>query len=58
MNNYYEQIKSGNYTLLQNFGKLLKQHTRAEERQLLPLLEKVLKPAELDSIYKNNLKYR
>ena len=58
MNHYYEQIKSGNYSLLEDFGQLLKQHTRTEERQLFPLLDKFLNQEELDKIYQTSLAYR
>ena len=58
MNHYYEQMKSGNYTLLGKFGELLKQHTRTEERQLFPVLDNFLNQEELDKIYQTSLKYR
>jgi hemerythrin-like domain-containing protein len=58
MNYYYEQIKSGDYSLLAEFGELLKQHTRTEERQLFPLLDKFLNQEELDKIYQTSLACR
>ena len=58
MNSYYEQMKSGDYSVLGDFGELLKQHTRTEERQLFPLLDELLTPEELDSVYQTSLKYR
>ncbi len=67
MNHYYEQIKSALIkqasshdlrTLLEQFGELLKQHTRTEERQLFPLLDTLLSPEELEQIYQTSLKYR
>ncbi len=58
MNGYYTQMKSGDYTILESFGHLLKQHTRTEERQLFPLLDSLLSSNELDIIYQTSLKYR
>ena len=58
MNSYYEQMKSGDYTLLGKFGELLKQHTRTEERELFPLLDTALTSEELDNVYQTSLKYR
>ncbi len=58
MNQYYEQMKSGNHTILGEFGELLKQHTRTEERQLFPVLNKIFSQDELDIIYQTSLRYR
>lgn len=58
MNRYFEQMKSGDYSLLGDFGELLKQHTRTEERQLFPMLDELLTAEELDSVYQTSLKYR
>ncbi len=62
MNHYYEQMKSkGNdnlATLLEQFGELLKEHTRTEERLLFPLLDTLLNSEELKQIYQTSLKYR
>ena len=58
MNAYYEQMKSGDYTVLEQFGELLKQHTRTEERQLFPLLDELLTAEELDKVYLTSMKYR
>ena len=58
MNTYCQQMKSGNYAILGEFGRLLKQHTRTEERQLFPALESILSPNELDIIYQTSLEYR
>ncbi|MCU7939773.1 MAG: hemerythrin domain-containing protein [gamma proteobacterium symbiont of Bathyaustriella thionipta] len=58
MTAYYQQMKSGDYTILGDFGELLKQHTRTEERQLFPLLDELLSPEELDDIYQISLNYR
>ena len=58
MNGYYQQMKSGDYTILGEFGELLKQHTRTEERLLFPLLDEILNTEELDSVYQTSLKYR
>ncbi|MFK5987009.1 MAG: hemerythrin domain-containing protein [Pseudomonadota bacterium] len=54
---YYEQMKAGNYQLLGEFGILLKQHTRTEERQLFPLLENFLSPEELNKVYLTSVNY-
>ena len=58
MDAYYEQMKSGDYSVLGAFGALLKQHTRTEERELFPLLEKYLDSATLDRIYQTSVAYR
>lgn len=58
MNHYYEQMKSGNYSILGEFGELLKQHTRTEERQLFSVLDNFLTQKELDNVYQTSLKYR
>ncbi|MCU7799261.1 MAG: hypothetical protein KZQ70_03730 [gamma proteobacterium symbiont of Lucinoma myriamae] len=58
MNGYYQQMKSGDYTILGEFGELLKQHTRTEERLLFPLLDEILNTEELDSVYQASQKYR
>jgi iron-sulfur cluster repair protein YtfE (RIC family) len=52
MTEYYQQMKQGNYQCLEEFGLLLKQHTRMEERQLFPLLEKKMTVEQLDTIYR------
>jgi len=52
MDAYCEQMKAGDYSCLHDFGHLLKQHTRMEERQLFPILETIFNTHELDSIYK------
>ncbi len=58
MNTYYEQMKAGDYTILNDFGVLLKQHTRTEERELFPLLEELLTTVELNTIQKTSINYR
>ncbi len=58
MNAYYEQMKAGDYTVLEQFGELLKLHTRTEERQLFPLLDELLTAEELDEVYQTSMKYR
>ena len=58
MNDYYMQMKAGNFSVLGEFGELLKQHTRTEERQLFPLLENLLTHEELDKVYQTSIKYR
>ncbi len=49
---FIEQMKSGNTDVLQEFGTLLKTHTRLEERELFPKITEVLSTKELDEIYK------
>jgi len=58
LDDYYQQMKLGDYGVLEAFGSLLKQHTRTEERQLFPLLESVLTPEELDRVYQTSCNYR
>ena len=58
MNAYYKQMKAGDYTILKDFGALLKQHTRTEERELFPLLEELLTADELNTIQKTSINYR
>lgn len=58
MNDYYTQMKAGNFSVLGEFGELLRQHTRTEERQLFPLLENLLTHKELDKVYQTSIKYR
>ncbi len=58
MDAYYEQMKTGNKEVLEAFGKLLKQHTRTEERQLFPLLEQYCSSDTLDKIYQTSVRYR
>ncbi len=48
---FIEQMKSGHYEGLLDFGKLLKSHTRMEERELFPLISELLSETELDNIY-------
>lgn len=55
---YYEQMKAGDYSVLEAFGTLLKEHTRTEERQLFPLLEQALSEEELELIYQTSCDYR
>ncbi|WP_198265007.1 hemerythrin domain-containing protein [sulfur-oxidizing endosymbiont of Gigantopelta aegis] len=51
MDVYYEQMKNADYTVLGDFGILLKKHTRMEERQLFPLLEDVMTEEQLQSVF-------
>ncbi len=48
---YVQQMEAGDYSVLYEFGKLLKSHTRLEERELFPLISEVLSSDELDAIY-------
>ena len=48
---FIKQMKSGHYEVLLDFGKLLKSHTRLEERELFPLISELLSETELDNIY-------
>lgn len=45
-----ENISNGNYQLLHEFGQLLYDHTRLEERQLFPLVEQLFTEQELNNI--------
>jgi hemerythrin-like domain-containing protein len=49
------QMQAGNISVLREvlskFGKLLKSHTRLEERELFPLISEALSEKELDGIY-------
>ena len=58
MNDYYQQMKEGDYSVLGEFGRLLKKHTRMEERQLFPLLEEVMTAAQLNRVYQLSQDYR
>ncbi len=58
MDEYYEQMKKGNYEVLKEFGTLLKKHTRTEERQLFPLLEEAMTQDELNRILQTSQDYR
>ncbi len=46
-----EALGGGDTGLLERFGILLRDHTRLEERELFPLAETLLSPAELDAVY-------
>jgi hemerythrin-like domain-containing protein len=50
MDAYYEQMQDGDYSVLGDFGTLLKKHTRMEERQLFPLLEEVMTAEQLQRV--------
>jgi len=50
MRDMVSKIAAGEYSLLHDFGKLLHDHTRLEERQLFPLVEKHFNTAELNNI--------
>lgn len=50
MDGYYEQMKQGDYSILGDFGALLKKHTRMEERELFPLLETVMTEEQLERV--------
>ncbi len=44
------ELAAGNTTILEDFGQLLKDHTRLEERELFPIAEELLSEEELDSV--------
>ncbi len=48
---FIEQMESGHYEVLLDFGKLLKSHTRMEERELFPIISELLSEQELDKIF-------
>ncbi|MCP3851921.1 MAG: hypothetical protein GY694_17050 [Gammaproteobacteria bacterium] len=58
MNDFYEQMKQGDYSCLGQFGVLLKKHTRTEERELFPLLEESLSTEALNHIFEVSQDYR
>lgn len=58
MSRYYEQIKTGDQSVLGDFGRLLKQHTRTEERELFPLLENYFEDDMLQQIANTSQAYR
>ena len=58
MNGHYEQMKEGDYSLLGEFGALLKKHTRTEERELFPLLEEAMTSEELNRVLQVSQDYR
>ncbi len=49
-----EKIAAGDYSLLQQFGQLLHDHTRREERELFPMVEAEFTDDELDNISRYN----
>ncbi len=50
MEKMVRRIAAGDHQLLAEFGQLLHDHTRLEERQLFPLIEKQFTGEELDNI--------
>lgn len=49
-----KNISVGNYAVLYEFGQLLHDHTRVEERQLFPMVEALFIQQELDNILKHS----
>jgi hemerythrin-like domain-containing protein len=54
LENMVESISAGDYQLLHEFGQLLHDHTRLEERQLFPMVEDMFTQEELDNILKHS----
>ena len=54
MEKMVESISAGDYQLLHEFGQLLHDHTRLEERQLFPMVEDMFTQEELDNILKHS----
>ena len=54
MEKMVESISAGDYQLLHEFGQLLHDHTRLEERQLFPMVEDQFTQEELDNILKHS----
>ena len=54
LGNMVESIAAGDYQLLHEFGQLLHDHTRLEERQLFPMVEDMFTQEELDNILKHS----
>ncbi len=44
------RLASGDTTVLEDFGVLLRDHTRLEERELFPIAERLLGDEELDEV--------
>ncbi len=57
MRTWAKQITPDNSDLLQQFGVLLAEHTRLEERGLFPLVEAEFTLQELDNIAKTSVEY-
>ena len=49
-----EKISAGEFKLIHEFGQLLHDHTRLEERQLFPLVEELFTEEELGNILNYN----
>lgn len=45
-----QQMQQGNYSSLQTFGRILKTHTRTEERELFPKVEQLFNNADLNEV--------
>lgn len=45
-----QQMQQGNYNCLETFGIILKTHTRTEERELFPQVERFFNPHDLNAV--------
>lgn len=54
LENMVKDISLGDYQLLHDFGQLLHDHTRLEERELFPRVENQFTQEELDNILKHS----
>jgi hemerythrin-like domain-containing protein len=53
-----QQMQQGNYSSLEKFGMILKTHTRTEERELFPQVERFFNQDELNEVYRSLEKRR
>lgn len=47
-----QQMQQGNYNNLETFGTILKAHTRTEERELFPLIERFFNQDNLNEVFR------
>ncbi len=47
-----QQMQQGNNSDLETFGKILKTHTRTEERELFPKVEQLFNIADLNEVFR------
>jgi hemerythrin-like domain-containing protein len=53
-----QQMQQDNYSSLEKFGMILKTHTRTEERELFPQVERFFNQDELSELYRSLEKRR
>ena len=47
-----QQMQQGNYNSLETFGIILKAHTRTEERELFPQIERLFNQNDLNEVFR------